>query len=340
MTMVTLGIDLGKTVCSMTGLDEAGRIVLRRRIRRGRILAFTANVPALTIGFEACCGAHELGRALRAQGHRVRLLVPADVRPYVKVHKNDDRDADAIAEATTRPHVREVAVKTEDQLDLQSLHRVRERLVTERTRLINQMRAILTERGIRVGRGPAVLARALVDILAAPERLSARIVRLLEEMRAEWRALDERIGAFDRELKAEAKAREETARLLTIHGIGPLTATALVAALGDAGAMKRGRDLAAWLGLVPRQHSTGGRSRLGKITKRGNSYVRKLMIHGARSALPVLVGRDKHTALGAWACRLLERKPKNKVIVALANKMARMAWAVLAHGTVYEARKV
>ena len=250
MDMVTLGIDLGKTVCSVTGLDGAGRKVLGCRVRRDGLLAFTANLPRLTIGMEACFGAHELARALIAQGHKVRLLVPSDIKPYLAAHKNDDRDGDAIAEATTRPYVREVPVKTADQLDLQCLHRVRERLVGMRTALINQMRSILVERGLRVGRGKTVLARALMEILAAPGALSGRIVHLLQEMRAEWRGLDERIGAFDKELAAEAKAREETARLLTVPGIGPLTATALAAALGDAGAMKRSRDLPAWLGLL------------------------------------------------------------------------------------------
>ena len=340
MEMVTLGIDLGKTVCSLTGLDGTGRKVLGRRVQRAKLLEFTVNLLPLTVGIEACFGAHELGRALIAQGHKVRLLVPSDIKPYLAAHKNDDRDADAIAEATTRPYVREVAVKTADQLDLQSLHRVRERLVGMRTALINQMRSVLVERGIRIGRGKAVLARALAEIFAAPGALSGQIVHLLQEMRAEWRGLDERIKGLSKVLEAEARSREEAVRLKTVPGIGPLTATALPAALGDAGTMKQGRDLAAWLGLVPRQHSTGGRTRLGKITKRGNRYVRKLMVHGARSVLSKLVRTKDETALGLWARRMLERKPWNVVVVALANKMARMAWAVLARGTVYEARMV
>ena len=339
MEMVTLGIDLGKTQVSLTGLDDDGRKVLGRRVRRSGLLAFTANLPALTIGLEACFGAHELGRSLMAQGHKVRLLVPSDIKPYLAAHKNDDRDADAIAEAATRPYVREVPVKTADQLDVQSLHRARERLVGVRTALINQMRSILVERGIRVNRGKAVLARALVEIFrAAPKALSRRILHLLEEMRAEWRVLDERIAAFGKELEAEARRRDETARLMTIPGIGPLTATALTAALGDAGAMKRSRDLAAWLGLVPREHSTGGRTRLGRVTRCGNRYVRKLMVHGARAALCALIRTKRDDALSRWARQLLERKPFNKVVVALANKMARTAWAVLARGTAYTAR--
>lgn len=337
MTIVTLGIDLGKTVCSVTGLDGSGRVVLRRRLRRDRIAAFTAPLPACTIGLEACCGAHHLGRRLAAQGHRVRLMPPEYVRPYVKSHKNDDRDAEAIAEAATRPTMRTVAVKTQDQLDLQTLHRVRERLVSQRTGLINQTRAILLERGVTVPRGPASLARHLAELSdAEAEALGPRIVAVVAALRAEWRGLDERITALDREVLARAREHQATRRLMTVPGIGPLTATALTAALGDVSAMARGRDLSAWLGLVPRQHSTGGRTRLGRITKRGNVYVRTLLIHGARAALPHLARRDGR--LGRWLRSLLQRVPRNVAVVALANRLARIAWAVLARGTVYTER--
>lgn len=333
MTMATLGIDLGKNVCSLTGLDEGGHVVLRR----DRIAAFTVRLAPCTIGLEACCGAHHLGRRLAQQGHRVRLMPPEYVRPYVKSHKNDERDAEAIAEAATRPTMRTVALKTQAQLDMQSLHRVRERLVSQRTGLINQLRAILLERGVAVPRGPAALARRLVLLLGeAPEALSPRIMRLIEDLRQQWRELDERIAALDREFRASAREQEATRRLMTVPGVGPLTATALTAALGDGAAMARGRDLAAWLGLVPRQHSTGGKTRLGRINKRGNVYLRTLMIHGARAALPHLARQE--TRLGRWLRRLLQRVPRNVAVVALANKLARIAWAVLARGHSYTAQ--
>jgi transposase len=337
MTIVTLGIDLGKTVCSLTGLDGSGRVVLRRRMRRDRIAGFTASLPGCTVGLEACCGAHHLGRQLARQGHRVRLMPPAYVRPYVKSHKNDDRDSEAVAEAATRPTMRTVALKTQAQLDLQTLHRVRERLVSQRTGVINQMRAILLERGVTAPRGPAKLARRLVELSSeAPAALSPRIAALLEALRTEWRGLDERIAALDKEFLARAREQPATRRLMTVPGVGPLTATALVAALGDGTAMARGRDLSAWLGLVPRQHSTGGRTRLGRITKRGNVYLRKLLIHGARAALPHLARRD--SGLGRWLRRLLQRVHRNLAVVALANKLARIAWAVLRRGVSYADR--
>lgn len=328
MTMVTLGLDLGKNWIHMVGLDAEGRIVLGRRIRRERLLAQTVNLSACLIGMEACCGAHHLGRALEAQGHTVRLMPPQYVKPFVKSNKNDYRDAEATAEAVQRPTMRFVPLKNEAQLDLQTIHRVRQRLVGRRTALINQLRAILLERGITVPQRRRVLEVRLATILADEQSgLSARIRHLIEDLRVEWRDLDGRIEAFDTELAATAKREDACRRLCEIPGIGVLNATALVAAVGNAAAFDKGRDMAAWLGLVPREYSTGGKQRLLGISKRGNKYLRTLLIHGARAALPHLAARDN--TLGAWLRALLARVHRNVAVVALANKLARIAWAVL-----------
>jgi transposase len=309
MHIAVLGIDLGKNSCSLAGLDETGRVVLRRRMRRDSILLFASKLPPCVVAMEACCGAHHLGRLLEARGHAVRLMSPEYVRPYVKAHKNDDRDAEAIAEAATRPTMRFVALKSPEQLDTQTLHRARDRLVGERTALMNQLRAILLERGIVVPQGVFQLSqrvRAVLDEDCAT--LSPRVRSLIADMLDQWRALDERIRGFDQEFAVQARADEAARRLATIPGIGPLNATALVAAVGDARTFARGRDLAAWLGLVPRQATTGGKPRLLGITKRGSTYLRKLLLQGARSVMPKLARSD--TWLGAWLRGLLARAPE------------------------------
>jgi len=266
-------------------------------------------------------------------------MSPEYVRPYVKAQKNDDRDAEAIAEAATRPTMRFVEIKSEEQLDMQTLHRARDRLVGERTALTNQLRGILPERGITIAQGRRKLEQHLAAMLdggddSAPS-LSMRLRWLIEDMRAEWRELDRRIAAFDNEFAACARSDADARRLATIPGIGVLNATAMVAAVGRAETFARGRDLAAWLGLVPRQITTGGKPRLVGITKRGNKYLRKLLIHGARSALPVLAASA--TPLGGWLQGLLKRVHKNAAVVALANKLARIVWAVLRRGKAFDA---
>jgi transposase len=331
MQIAMIGIDLGKNSCSVVGLDAAGRVVLRRRTSREGVAKLVAGLPCCVVAMEACCGAHHLGRVLREQGHQVRLMSPEYVRPYVKAQKNDDRDAEAIAEAATRPTMRFVELKSEAQLDLQCLHRTRDRLVSERTALINQLRAFLLERGIIVPKGRRKLDLRLKELLAAEHPpLSPRIRVLIGDMQEQWRELDRRILAFDTEFLTQARADEATRLLVTIPGIGPLIATALVAAIGRAEAFRRGRDLAAWLGLVPKQATTGGKPKLLGISKRGSRYLRKMLIHGARAALPVMVKAD--TALGQWLRGLLTRTHKNTAIVALAAKLARVAHAVLRSG--------
>ena len=336
MQISIIGIDLGKTSCSLVGLDAAGKGVVRRRMRRDTVVEFCSKVPACVVAMEACCGAHHIGRALAAQGHEIRLMSPEYVRPYVKAQKNDDRDAEAIAEAASRPTMRFVTLKSEEQLDMQTLHRVRDRLVGDRTSLMNQVRSLLLERGHVVAQGRAQLAAALAKLLDGEQRvLASRIHELIADMRRQWVALDERIKAFDAEFAAAAKAQDGAKRLLSIPGIGALNATALVAAVGDAGTFARGRDLAAWLGLVPRQVTTGGRPKLLGITKRGSKYLRKMLIQGARAALPTLKAAD--TPVGAWLRGLLARAHLNTAVVALAAKMARTVWALLRHGDTYKA---
>jgi transposase len=332
MQIAVLGIDLGKNSCSIVALDHGGAVVLRRRMRREGVIKLSGKLKACVVAMEACCGAHHLGRVLRAQGHEVRLMSPEYVRPYVKSQKNDDRDAEAIAEAATRPTMRFVELKSEEQLDMQTLHRARDRLVGERTALINQLRAILLERGITVAQGRRELERHLAG-LNSVGGLSRRMCALIEDMQQQWCELDRRIVELDKEFTRWACNEEAARRLMTIPGIGVLNATALIAAIDRADSFARGRDLAAWLGLVPRQVTTGGKPRLVGISKRGNKYLRKLLIHGARAALPRLV--ESPTPFGAWLRGLMARKHKNAAVVALANKLARIAWAVLRHNETF-----
>ncbi len=335
MTISVLGVDLGKNVCSLVGLDASGAVVLRRRAKRETVIALAAKLSPCIVAMEACCGAHHLGRVFAAHRHEVRLMSPEYVRPYVKAQKNDDRDAEGIAEAATRPTMRFVELKSQDQLDMQTLHRSRDRLVGERTALINQLRAILLERGIIVPQGKRKLEQfliALMDEQGGPG-LSPRMILLVADARAQWAELDRRIAAFDGEFIRWTKENEDARRLATIPGVGATIASALIAAIGKAETFDHGRDLAAWLGLVPRQFTTGGRPKLLGVSKRGNKYLRKLLIHGARAALPHVAERD--TSLGRWAKALLSRVHPNVAVVAFANKLARIAWAVLRRGEAF-----
>jgi len=335
MQITVLGIDLGKNSCSVVGLDASGKVVLRRRLQRDGVVKLAMGLPGCVMAMEACCGAHHLGRRLRDQGHRIRLMSPEYVQPYVKAQKNDDRDAEAIAEAATRPTMRFVELKSEEQLDMQSLHRARDRLVGERAALINQLRAFLLERGVIVPKGRRNLELHLETLLAAEQvALSPRTRLLVEDQRAEWRELDRRILAFDEEFGLQARTDERARLLTTIPGIGPLNATAMVAAIGKAETFRRGRDLAAWVGLVPKQMTTGGKQKLLGINKRGNVYLRKMLIHGARAALPTL--SKSETPLGEWLRGLLARAHVNTVVVALAAKLARIICAVLRSGQRFE----
>jgi transposase len=264
-------------------------------------------------------------------------MSPEYVRPYVKAQKNDDRDAEGIAEAATRPTMRFVDLKSQDQLDIQTLHRSRDRLVGERTALINQLRAILLERGMVAPQGKRKLEQLLAVLMDEQGAgLSPRMILLVADARAQWAELDRRIAAFDAEFVRWAKENEDARRLTTIPGFGAIVASALVAAVGHAESFDHGRDLAAWLGLVPRQFTTGGKPKLLGISKRGNKYLRKQLIHGARAALPHVAERD--TPLGRWAKALMMRAHHNVAVVAFANKLARIAWAVLRRGEQFAAK--
>ncbi|WP_235855684.1 IS110 family transposase [Flagellimonas aequoris] len=321
----------------MAGLDAAGAVIMRRRMTREGLIKFVSKLPQCVVAMEACCGAHFLARTFQSHGHSVRLMSPEYVQPYVKAQKTDDRDAEAIAEAATRPTMRLVTPKSEAQLDLQILHRARARLVAERTRLTNQLRAVLLERGIILPQRRGPLIRRLDDLMGGDLPISARMLRLLRDLRDEWAELDRRIGAYDDELMAMTREDDLAQRLVTVPGIGAINATALVAAVGDASAFAKGRDLAAWLGLTPRQHSTGGKTKMLGISKRGNRYLRTQLIHGARAAMRHFV--EKQTAMGVWLRNLLARAHPNVVVVALAAKLARVAWAILRRGDVYQSQE-
>ena len=336
MKIHALGIDLGKTVFHLVGLDSSGQVVVRKRCSRTQLLAFTRNLQVQLIGMEACSGAHFLGRALREQGHEVRLMPAQYVKPYVKTNKSDYIDAEAIAEAVQRPRMRFVPIKTEEQLDLQALHRVRERWVMRRTAVVNQIRSLLLERGLTLPKGRSHVDHQLPRILEDAElKLSGPFRVLLAQLKLELEQLGARVEQMDAVIQQEARDNEACQRLTAIPGVGPVTATALVAAIGNGSAFRRGRDLSAWVGVVPRECSTGGKQKLLGISKRGNKYLRRLFVQGARS---VLQHRDKQApGLSDWLAQLLERAHQNVVTVALANKMIRIAWAVLCRNENYRA---
>jgi transposase len=334
----TIGIDTGKNTLHLIGLDDKGAIVLREKVSRGRIASRFANVRRCLIGIEAGMATHYVARELIALGHDVRQVPPAYAKPFRQGHKNDFRDAHAIAEAVQRPSTRCVPVKTDDQLDLQALHRVRSRLVGQRTAVINQIRGFLLEHGIAVRQGLRFLRQQLPDILGKRgDVLSPRMTRIIEDLSGDWRRLDERIKHITEEIEVLAHSSESCRQLMTAPGIGPLIASAMVAAIGNGAAFAKGRDFAAWLGLVPKQMSTGDRTILGRISKRGNRYLRTLIMQGARVILLRPANWAKHS-FGLWLTAAAQRLHHNVLATALANKLARIAWTVLAQGRSYEAR--
>ena len=336
-TVAVVGIDIGKSAFHIVGLSQRGAIVLRQRWSRGQVESRFANMPPCLIGMEACVGAHHLSRRLKALGHDARLMPARYVRPYSKGQKNDFRDAEAIAEAVQRPTMKFVATKTVEQLDLQALHRVRERLVSQRTGTVNQIRAFLLERGIAVRQGLRFLRNELPRALAASsDAISPHMARVLEDLAGDWRRLDERIAAISREIEAIAHRDVSCERLMSVPGIGPIISSAMVAAIGAGDAFSKGRDFAAWLGLVPRQISTGDRTILGKISKRGNRYLRVLFVQAAWVVLIKPKSWQRH-GLKPWLEAARKRLHRNVLAIALANKLARIAWSVLARGRSFEA---
>ena len=338
-SVTTIGIDIGKNSFHVVGLDSEGSMVLRQKLSRGRVAVRLANLPPCLIGMEACVGAHHLSRQLLGLGHDVRMMPARYVKPFLKGQKNDYRDAEAIAEAVQRPRMRFVATKSVEQLDLQALHRVRSRLVRHRTAVINQIRALLLERGIAVRQGHRFLRAALPDILSRSDgELSARMIRMIADLNGDWRHLDERLEDVTAEIEALAMADAACRRLMTVPGIGPIISSAMVAAIGEGAAFPKGRDFAAWLGLVPRQISTGDRTILGRISKRGNTYLRTLFIRGARVILLRPANWPQHS-FGPWLESAARRMHRNVLAVALANKLARIAWSVLVGERRYEAKQ-
>lgn len=338
MTLARIGIDLAKNVFEVHGVDERDKAVIRKTLRRGEVGVFFANVAPCLVAMEACSGAHYWARTLMDLGHDVRLISPQFVKPYVKTNKSDLNDAEAICEAASRPSMRFVTIKSGEQLSIQAAHRVRSRLVGNRTSLANQIRGILAEFGIVVARNIAALRRRLPEILGSDTDALDQMTRsLMLDLQEELVVADSRVRTYDRRIRQLSKSSEVCQRLERIEGIGPLTATALVAAAGNAASFRNGRQFAAWLGLVPRHHSSGGRTRLLGISKRGDRYIRTLLIHGARSALGRI--RYKSDPRSRWLRKLCERRPYNVAAVALANKNARIAWALLRYGEAYDQRR-
>jgi transposase len=334
--IAVIGIDIGKNSFHIVGHDQRGAIVLRQKWSRGQIEARLANLPPCLIGMEACVGAHHLSRKLQMLGHDARLMPAKYVRPYSKGQKNDFRDAEAIAEAVQRPTMKFVATKTVEQLDLQALHRVRERLVSQRTGIINQIRAFLLERGIAVRQGRLSLRMVLPQILAAsPDILSPRMLHIIEDLSGDWRRLDDRIQALSDEIGAIARQDIGCERLMSVPGIGPIISSAMVAAIGTGDTFVKGRDFAAWLGLVPKQISTGDRTILGSISKRGNRYLRVLFVQAAWVVLIRPKSWERY-GLKCWLEAARKRLHHNVLAIALANKLARIAWSVLARGRGFE----
>ena len=295
--IATIGIDLGKNTFHLVGFNKRGAIVLQQKVSRAQLERRLANIPRCLIGMEACSGSHHIGRQLSARGHEVRLIPAQYVKPFLKGHKNDYRDAEAIAEAVQRPTMNFVAIKTPEQMDLLALHRVRSRLVSQRTGVINQIRGFLIERGITVRQGVAPLHRALPDILSSrPEALSRRMVSLIADLMQDWRRLDERIEVVSNEIEALAQQDDNCQRLMTVPGVGPIISSAIVAAIGNGAGFKQGRDFGAWLGLVPKQESTGDRTILGRISKRGNKYLRTLFVQAAHVVLGARPDRHRGRA--------------------------------------------
>ena len=329
IAIAVIGIDIGKNSFLVVGHNARGAIVLRQKWSRGQVESRLANIPPCLIGMEACVGAHHLSRKLASLGHDTRLMPAKYVRPYSKGQKNDFNDAEAIAEAVQRPTMKFVATKTAEQLDLQALHRVRERLVRQRTGIINQIRAFLLERGIAVRQGQRFLRAELPLVLAKrTDVLSVGMVHVIEDLATDWHRLDERIEGLSSESEALARHDAGCARLMTVPGVGPIISSAMVAAIGDGAVFAKGRDFGAWLGLVPRQISTGDRTILGKISKRGNRYLRVLFVQAAWVVLIKPQTWERY-GLKQWIVAAKKRLHHNVLAIALANKLARIAWAVL-----------
>jgi transposase len=335
MKVTTIGIDLAKNVFQVHGVDERGKPVLRKQLKRKDVVAYFANLERCLIGMEACGSAHYWARKLSGLGHTTRLMAPQFVKPYVKTNKSDRNDAEAICEAVGRPNMRFVPVKTPEQQAVLALHRARQGFVKARTAQANQIRGLLAEFGIVIPQGIGHIAERLPEILEDGENdLPGMLRQLLERLRENLTDMDRQVGEMEQQIKLWHRDNEQSRELEAIPGIGPITASAFVATVGDAKSFKNARQVPAWLGMVPRQDGTGGKVTLGKISKRGDVYLRTMLIHGARSVIAQI--ERKPDQADAWLKKLLARRNKNIAAVALAAKNARVAWALLATGRNYQ----
>jgi transposase len=337
MEIIRVGVDLAKSVFQLHGVDKHDKPVWRRSLRRGQWLVEVQRrvAPGAEIGMEACAGAHHWGRRLAALGYRVKLIAPQFVKPYVKSNKSDRNDAEAICEAMSRPSMRFVELKSIEQQDIQAVHRVRAELVKQRTAKVNQIRGLVGEYGLVAPQGVSYVRKALPQWLEdASNGLSDRFRRLLAGLAEDLRRLDERVEELNQQIELVAEESPAAQRLLALRGVGPAIATALVAALGSGKSFARGREFAVSLGLTPKHHGTGGKERILGISKRGDAYLRQLLVHGARAAVRAAKGKDD--PLSRWIQGLLAHKHGNVVTVALANKTARMAWALIRHDVDYD----
>ena len=334
MKITTIGIDLAKEVFQIHGIDAHGKAVLRKPLRRSEMAKFFANLEPCLIGMEACGSAHHWARKLGEFGHNVKLMAPQFVKPYVKTNKNDAADAEAICEAVSRPNMRFVPIKNIEQQAILSVHRARQGFVKARTAQANQIRGLLSEFGIVIPKGIKSIARRVPDILEDAENsLPGTMRQLLERLNDNLKEMDRQVTELEAQIKLWHKENEASLKLAQIPGIGPITASAMVATVGNAKEFKNSRQLAAWLGLVPKQHSSGGKQALLGISKRGDTYLRTLLIHGARA---VIRFAENKAAPDPWLCKLIARRNKNIAAVALANKNARVIWALLTKGRAYE----
>lgn len=336
MKITRVGVDIGKNIFHLCAVNQAGKVIWRKALKRSLWIAYIERETdkSVIIGMEACGGAHHWARELTSRGYTVKLIAPQFVKPYVKSNKTDNADAEAITEAMSRPEMRFVAIKSKEQQDMQSIHRIRSELVKKRTALANQIRGLVAEYGLVAPLSMGQLRRAIACWLDEDNGLSALFRQLLLELQQDLILLDERVSDLDLHIKTQAAQNPMAVRLQQLRGIGPVCATILASALGDGSSFKNGREFAASLGLTPRQHSTGGKERLLGISKRGDSYIRSQMIHGARSTIFHI--KDKDDNLSLWIKKLGERKHTNVVAVALAAKTARMAWSMIRHEVDYE----
>jgi len=347
MEVNTIGIDLAKRIFQIHGVDKNGKTVLKKKLMRDQVLIFMTNLPKCLVGMEACGGAHHWAREISKLGHEVKLMAPQFVKPYVKSNKNDQADSEAICEAVARPNMRFVTVKSIEQQDILSIHRIRERLVKNQTALANEIRGLLAEFGLIIPQGINKVKEKLTDVLNSG-KLSGISYQTFSDLREEFLANRTKINELEKRLMEIAKQYDAYKQLTDIPGIGLITATALIATVGNANCFKNGRQLSAWLGLVPKQHSSGGKEKLLSISKRGNVYLRTLLIQGARAAFNAKMRfttetqkvKKDYSKFTGWMFNLSERCGHNRTVVAVANKLARVVFAVLSSGNNYNESKV